>query len=162
MKKNAASTILITLCSSLFVLAACGAAATVETAGSSDESPPTTNSSTAEETTTSAANSSNGPGDWVTTDDQLTNFQPTSEGSVNPDPTSGSQLIVTFPAGFAPCAGGRAMATETADAVVISIEVGVHQNVAAMTCPAGTDEHQLILPLAADVGDRALSIDGAS
>lgn len=67
-----------------------------------------------------------------------------------------TEIIVRYTASNPPCSQSRATVVETDDTIEVSLEVGLHPNVAAMSCLAGTSGAEIVVPLANPVGDRAI------
>lgn len=67
-----------------------------------------------------------------------------------------TEIVVRYIAGSPPCSQSRATVVETDDTIEVSLEVGLHPNVAAMSCLAGTASTEIVVPLANPVGDKAI------
>lgn len=68
-----------------------------------------------------------------------------------------TEVIVRYTAGNPPCTQSRTSVIETDTSIEISLEVGLHPNVAAMSCLAGDADTETIVPLKSPVGDRSIT-----
>ncbi len=68
-----------------------------------------------------------------------------------------AEVVVRFTAGNPPCTQARATVVETNETVEVSLEVGLHPNVAAMSCLAGTSGSEIVVPLEAPIGTRTVT-----
>ncbi len=115
-----------------------------------DDDLPTTSS---EDTTQKESNKK-----WqrTQTNAEIQNYKPAEIIEVVDDPEDPQTVLVHFEMGAEPCSGAKATAIETDDAVTIALEVGLHKNVAAMTCVNTTISYELAVSLEKPLGERDL------
>ncbi len=65
-----------------------------------------------------------------------------------------NEVIVRYEAGSPPCTQSRATVVETDTTIEVSLEVGLHPNIAAMSCIAQVVNSEIAVPLTNPVGDR--------
>jgi len=99
-----------------------------------------------------------GSAQWsqIETDPEVGGYELVDPIDVLVDPDDEQRVLVRFAMGYTPCSGAKAEVDETAETVTVRLFVGLHNNVAAMTCPAGQQNYELAVPLTAPVMRRTL------
>lgn len=94
----------------------------------------------------------------IETDPAVSQYQSVRPLQVIPHPNDPQAILVQFVMPHPPCSGAKVKLAETDDSISVDLLVGLHENVAAMTCLAGEGQYELKVKLGAPFAKRSIQV----
>lgn len=98
----------------------------------------------------------------IESDPEVTQYQPAQPVEVLAHPNKAQAILVRFMMPQPPCSGARVRTAESASTIAVALELGLHRNVAAMSCLATEGQFELEVALEAPVANRSIQAIGAA